>query len=335
MRALLIFLAMLLSGCLGTKTMLSWKEHKAAAALQDAFGAQNTWQISPLQGGLSGASIFIADNGSHKYVVRFFDHLPPSQVARLLNGQKNAWTGGYGPKVHWANPKQSVVVMDYLQPQQPNPETIMQDLATLLRKIHTSPMGEGTTRYWDHVFSVVIKKLEEVPQTILDVPTVKSYLEKLVEKAAENLESKTCHRDMNPTNLIFCSGRFFAVDYDSLGIDDPYIDIAQVATFYCHTPAATKKLLSAYLEREPTDVETTKLTLFQKIVLISYGLDFFGNIPDTLWTHKPELMPFRQFIRMVGSLGQSCYTVKTRLYHDQRRHERKLNFTCFCNQSHP
>lgn len=273
------------------------------AALHNAFGQDGDWTVKPLQGGLSGASIFIAeDKAHHKYVVRYFDHLPPQESDRLIQNQLAAQDAGYGPKVHWSDSAHSVIVMDFLEPEQPT--NVYQNLAILLRKIHQSPKIGKTGRLWE-VITPMIEDLKKVDQNLVDMDLVKSSFDSAIEQVTLHLESKTCHRDLNPTNIIFSKGQFYAVDYDSIGIDDPYIDLAQVAIFYCNTQntntqEAEKEFLTLYLEHAPSDAELSKFEAFKKIAYISFGVGLARLGPNDGWGAEPELMPFKDYKSLLG-----------------------------------
>ncbi len=272
-------------------------------ALHHAFGPDGDWTVNPLQGGLSGASIFVAeDKENHKYVVRYFDRLPPQESDRLIKNQLAAQEAGYGPKVHWSDSAHSIIVMDFLEPEQPT--NVYQNLALLLRKIHQSPKIGKTGRLWE-VITPMIEELKKVDQNLVDMNLVKSTYDSAIEEVTPNLESKTCHRDLNPTNIIFSKGQFYAVDYDSIGIDDPYIDLAQVAIFYCNTVGiitqeAEKEFLTLYLEHAPSDFELNKFEAFKKIASISFAVFFLRMGPTDGWGAEPELMPFKNYKNLLG-----------------------------------
>lgn len=269
-------------------------------ALHNAFGPDGDWKVNPLQG---GASIFVAeDKAHHKYVVRYFDHLPHQDSDRLIQNQLAAQDAGYGPKVHWSDSAHSIIVMDFLEPEQPT--NVYQNLAILLRKIHQSPIIGKNGRLWG-VITPMIEGLRKVDQNLLDIDLVKSTYDSAIKEVTPNLDSKTCHRDLNPTNIIFSKGQFYAVDYDSIGIDDPYIDLAQVAIFYCNTQntstqEAEREFLTLYLEHTPTDAELRKFGAFKKIASISFAIFFLRMGPTNGWGAEPELMPFKDYKNLLG-----------------------------------
>jgi thiamine kinase-like enzyme len=271
--------------------------------MHQAFGPAKEWAIGPLKGGLSGASIFVAeDKENHKYVVRYFDHLPHRDSDRLIRNQLGASAAGFGPKVHWFDSAHSVIVMDFLEPEEPT--NVYQNLAILLRKIHNSPKLGETGRLWEAIHPM-IEDLRKVDQNLLDIDLVKSTFDSVIEQVTPNLESKTCHRDLNPTNIIFSKGQFYAVDYDSIGIDDPHIDLAQVAIFYCNTQnintqEAEREFLTLYLGHAPTDAELKKFEAFKKIAYISFGVGFARLGPIDGWGTLPELMPFKNYKSLLG-----------------------------------
>ncbi|MBY0353768.1 phosphotransferase [Candidatus Babeliales bacterium] len=312
MKKILLSIALLVLSACGQKSHVQQTDNKVLAALENAFGSSQNWQVNILKGGLSGAPIFLASKGTDQYVVRFFDHLSSDQIPKLIRAQKAAATSGYGPKIYWDNVEQGAVVMDYLEPEQPDKKNILNDLVILLNKIHQSPRIESSGSLWDLTYAA-INKLKGVKQTLLELSAVQTYLEKLVQKVSQNLASKPCHRDMNPGNLIFSKGQFFAVDYDSFGMDDPYIDIAQVAIFYCYSAEAEKQLLTLYLHRQPTDAEMAKLQLFKRIALIFYGMEFLCKVPAQLWQSTPDLIPYLKFLQLLGSKAVALEDPKEKL----------------------
>ncbi len=300
MKKYLIALIVIMMAFLYGRTMT--QSYKLLTIMNKAFEPSIGWNFSPLQGGLSGASLFVAESHEQKCVIRFFEHLTKTGAQELIAAQKTASDCGYGPQVFWSDAEQQVLVMDFIQAEPANPQNTIKDLAALLKKIHSSPLIIDSDRIWKRTY-FVLDKLKKVQQSLISINEIEKCLNNLIEKVSVDFKPTTCHRDLNPGNLIFSKGQYFAVDYDSAGIDDPYIDIAQIALWYCHTPAKETELLAAYLDRTPSDTEMAKLQLFQKIAFLFYGSEFlrkFSKSPDANWSEQPEPISFRDYLQLLG-----------------------------------
>lgn len=286
--------------------------NKAQSVLQGTFGRAKEWQIIPLKGGLSGASLFLADNGEKKYVVRFFDHFSKDQTERLIFNQKAAAIGGYGPEVYFDDAEEGVVVISYLDPHPLNTPTLYQDLALLLKHIHKGPELHHTGRIWERTHAL-LQRLKTIQQSLLNIGEIQTYLGKLVEKVTPSLESVPCHRDLNPTNLIYTNQKFLAVDYDSAGQDDPYLDLAQVSIFYCREEEQETILLILYLGHSPSHFEMDKFRLMKKIAFLFYGVEFLRQVPSEVWETKPDLDSFRIYMKKLGDGTVSLEEPKEKL----------------------
>lgn len=300
-----------LLGCINMVQALH-PQSQVLSVLHAAFGPHENWKTNPLKGGLSGASLFLADNGKKKYVVRFFSHLSKDQTVRLISANKAASSGGYGPHVYFDDAVDGVIVTDYLTPQPLNSGTLHQDLALLLKKIHRGPQLQNAGHLWERTMSI-LHELKKVNQSLVDIPAIENDLNQLVKKASQNLESAPCHRDLNPTNLIYTHHKLFAVDYDSAGQDDPYIDVAEVAIFYCSDEKQEIKFITSYLDHPPSQAEIDKFLLMKKIAFFFYGVEFLREVPQEIWEANPSLEPFQSYLNKLGQGTVSLEDPKEKL----------------------
>lgn len=274
------------------------EKHKASYPLEKAFGSGYTWKISDLKGGFSGASIYVAESDDKKVIVRFFDHLP-SETKTLVRNNVVASEGGYGPKVYYHDEDEGVIVADFIVNTKVDPSTLHPDLAILLQKIHSGPDFESRATMWDYNAHELVE-LAQKKQSLIHVAEIKSKYDAVVQKILPHRMMKPCHRDLNPGNLIYHKGQFFAIDYDAAGMDDPFIDLAQLVLFYFPTVESERKFLSLYLGHEADEKDLEKLEDYKNIVRFFYGIGFSNAVPTEKWKTRPELMSFSDFFKGIG-----------------------------------
>ncbi len=280
------------------------------SSLQEAFGTKTTWNISPLKGGLSESPIFLAENESKKVVIKFID---PQDKDLAISIHKKAALAGYGPNVYYDNPKHGVLIMDFLQSEPINPLTFYQDLATLCKKIHHGPSFKNNGHVWKKVRER-LTELSSLNQSIINVAAIKNNLENTINLVQNNLTKAPCHRDLTPNNMIYTNKQFFAIDFDDAGEDDPYIDLAAIAIFYCmNQDSAINFFLKHYFGRTPTTSEKNKFILMKKISLLSYAITFLRFVPADLWNQKPELENYQSYMQKVRQHEISLETPKEQL----------------------
>ncbi|MGL4850345.1 MAG: phosphotransferase [Clostridium sp.] len=75
---------------------------------------------------------------------------------------------------------------------------------------------------------------------------------------------KLCHNDLNTSNILFKKDKLFFIDFEFIGLNDPFFDLATLSWFL--TEEERIFLLSEYLGREPKEFEKNKLVDFLYIV---------------------------------------------------------------------
>ncbi|MGL5417662.1 MAG: phosphotransferase [Clostridium sp.] len=94
-----------------------------------------------------------------------------------------------------------------------------------------------------------------------------SYLDRksfIFEKYKTSSTLKLCHNDLNTSNILFTNNSIFLIDFEFIGLNDPFFDLATISWFL--NSNERNILLSEYLGRKPTDYEKTKLLDYLYIV---------------------------------------------------------------------
>ena len=68
--------------------------------------------------------------------------------------------------------------------------------------------------------------------------------------------------------------KIVSVDWNTAGLNDPYYDLGTIAMWYINVPDVEKKLLQAYLGRDPKKNELEHLDVMKKVAMAITG----GNL---------------------------------------------------------
>ena len=227
-----------------------------------------------LQGGLSGSKVIKVNAKEDVYVVRFWNKQWIEYFCQDLACQIIASNAGYGPKVYLSSEEEGVSVMKYhsFEPLTNN-QMRLEALSTLIKKIHSGPeVPRGVDR--NSYSNSIINEVKETK--IVNFALIKEVKDRIFSILKKEARLVTCHRDLHHGNLIYSKGRFLAIDYTWAGMDDPYVDLANISIFHCTNLKEEELLLQLYLERQPILSEIAKLNLMKQLVKIFYGLEFFS-----------------------------------------------------------
>lgn len=266
----------------------------AREGLFRAFGIYN-WKICSLGGGLSGAKVFLAEHSINKYVVKLLKCENNQDKLNIINNNKQASAAKYEPAMHFYDNSLGVMIFDYLKPEPFNLHQKIPELVVLLKKIHSCGIVNVSERIWECMFPL-IRAFRLIKQDIINIDKLEFDFKRAA-KSAESfgLSLTVCHRDLNPSNIIFSGGQLFAVDHDSRGVDDPNLDLATLLIF-CPSLSETE-LLERYLGRAPANFDVLKLCVYKKIVLMRYGMCFLDTVCYENWSNDSKILNIKDFFR--------------------------------------
>ncbi|MGL4874429.1 MAG: phosphotransferase [Clostridium sp.] len=106
-------------------------------------------------------------------------------------------------------------------------------------------------------------------------------------KYKKNMTLKLCHNDLNTSNILFKDNRLFFIDFEFIGLNDPFFDLATLSWFL--TDSERLLLLEKYLGKNPTEFEKNKLTDFLYIVKLwnaSWSLKKALDNKDSIYDYE-------------------------------------------------
>jgi thiamine kinase-like enzyme len=93
----------------------------------------------------------------------------------------------------------------------------------------------------------------------------------------ENLsETRFCHRDTNPQNMIAQGRTLYLVDFDYAGKDSPYVDLAILSEYAQLSGDEQWHLLESYA-KSPTEVDSARVRLMRYVHNVRDGLYAAGS----------------------------------------------------------
>jgi len=273
------------------------KERRAAvrAALSAAFETTSITNLTPIVGGVSGASITRFEMGGRSYVLR----LEPERIA-LEHRQRgflcmtSAAGIGAAPAVHYANPVAGVAIMDFIAStpltQYPGgAPALAHALGLLMAHVRETAPFPFLGNYPD-VIATLLSGLGRLgllaPASLDPLRQALDRIQAVLRWDREALVSS--HNDPNPRNILFDGVRLWLIDWELASLNDPLVDLAILTNELADTPELEATLLQGYFGAEPSKAVLDRMAAIRLLVRLFYGcivLDAFGAAP------RPHLDP--------------------------------------------
>lgn len=218
-----------------------------------------TTSITPLAGGLSGAGVYRVEAPAGTYVLKVAgDAAPVAAWRQTLAIQRCAGDAGVAPRVvHHDEARRAVVselvVNRGLAPRLFNPQTrdaTIRLLGQTIRRVHALPVPDGAAPRdpREVIASLRAQRAGFTIPAFVDA-AIDDVLAAPPPPRAGPLV--TSHNDLNPSNLAFDGERVRLLDWDAAGPNDPFYDLAAVATFFRLDDATAAALIAAYDDAPP------------------------------------------------------------------------------------
>lgn len=270
-----LFLLFVLSSCSNSRIDKKFVEK----VLRKEISIKGNLSTKELAGGYSENLVYFSTDGKDKYIVKFFKNI--SHGIREIYNSQVASKDEAGPKVYFADPSKGILVMEYLSTRKISEKDLL-PLAVLLQKIHK---GNRFDNYKYDPFKRIedhIQLNQSKSRHILPLIEMEEIVKNIHQILIPYLIEVPCHNDLHLDNLMFLEKEVKAIDYMDAGQNDPYYDVATVAStaFVYANPLHEKVLFEAYLGYQPSAKEKAKLYLMKQIVLIKWALDALDRVSE-------------------------------------------------------
>jgi aminoglycoside phosphotransferase (APT) family kinase protein len=251
-------------------------------AIRSAFGDRAAAaRLEPMAAGKSGAQLFSFAIDGVDYVARktgSSDPSDPTKLERELACIRIAAQLGVAPRLVHGDPARGITIMEKVAgtpigrgtPRDGDP---LGRTARILRTLHLGPRFPASPGF-AVMFSGVeaalrAKGAPPLPAELVDtVMTVAGAVE-------QGAEPVSCHRDLNPTNILATPERIYLVDWEVAGLSDPFLDLGQLGIWVCRDAAERAHLLASYLEHTPTSGEIARALRCRVLALGFYAAAFY------------------------------------------------------------
>jgi thiamine kinase-like enzyme len=280
-----------------------------ARALRDAFGEEPVLDLAVLDGGRSGATLLSLSVAGAGYVLRRGDPARPAHAfrsARELACMKIASERGVAPRLAHVDAEASIAIMEKIQaPPFGRSGSArgrrIERVARTLRKLHEGPAFPkgidvvGMVRHVDEFLRA--RAREGLPERLVRT------MGELASLTARFAEAAPCHNDLNPGNILEAEDAVYFIDWETAGVSDPFIDLAELGVFAFPTVEARGELLEAYLARGASEEERARSTIARVMALGFYATAFIHGMAlgggPTRVDASPR--PMAQIVLLLGS----------------------------------
>jgi thiamine kinase-like enzyme len=275
--------------------------HAAVAdALNAAFKSVPV-TVSPLQGGLSTATVYRVEADGKAYVLKL------DAPGTNYECQLAAASAGVAPAVRYASEAHGICISEFITGQPlrgafADPAEMIKALAQTIRRMHNMPpfAKQGSMQTFVDQLIAAFRQAPTLPGAQYE--TAFSLYTKIPWK---NQELVASHNDLNPSNVLFDGTQVHIIDWDAAFTNDRYADLAIAANSFARTPELEAVLLNTYFDA-PGEYEKARLFLMRQTCYIVYALLMFQlsarSIPALL-AEYPQLQETR--MRNIGEMAQA------------------------------
>jgi aminoglycoside phosphotransferase (APT) family kinase protein len=249
----------------------------ARAALVATFGSASVSAITPISGGISGASVFRVDVNDRRYLLRLEGQPSPLRNPHQYLSMRIASEAGIAPKIHYIDEAARVVVIDFIG-QRPlatypgGPRALASALGALLGQVQATPVFPSFVNYPD----IVARLFAHVCRTgLFAAGLLDAHVERLVQISeaynAGTTKLVSSHNDPVPNNILFDGERLWLIDWESAYRNDPLVDVAIVLDNLARSPELEEVLLQTWLGRKPDEALHVRIDLVRALTRLYYA----------------------------------------------------------------
>jgi len=249
------------------------------AALENTFGATDITGITLLTGGLSAASVYQLEVGGQLYVLKLETpsaHTSSAAAAHL----KLAADAGVAPPLLYQDTENGVSISRFIvnQPIRTvlTPDQLIQQLADRIKTIHAIPCHSPGND--------LLKTIEQLIHQFQQAHMLSGAVFDECFRQFATIKASYpwydggkvfSHNDLNPGNTLCDGKKIWMIDWDVSSLNDRYVDLANVANFFVHTPAQEADFLNSYFGASASDYQKARFYVMRQVCRIIYAMLMF------------------------------------------------------------
>lgn len=252
--------------------------------LLKTFHTADITNVSLLSGGLSGSAVYKIELEGKAYTLKL--NTVGIETVKTPKALEQAATAGIAPKLYYDNQIEGIIISDFVD-NQPirnvfEPDKLITELANTIKSIHAiETNGEGA-----HLFETLdgliagFKQAGKFSGSVFD-ECFQQYeiLKAKFQLAAADLVFS--HNDLNPNNILCDGNKLWIIDWDVAYPNNRYIDLANVANFFVHTPDQEKAFLKVYFGNDANDQQMARFFAMRQICRIVYAMLMFQIVAQS------------------------------------------------------
>lgn len=290
------------------------RREAARAAMAVVAGARSSLELTPVSGGASGASIFRAEAGGRRYLLRVegaeIPGLPRNPHRHVC--ARLAADAGVAPAIRYLDEAAGVMVTDFIEAKPlsafPGGELqLAQALGELVARVQAGP-----------AFPVLIDYLELMERRLNELDgsgrfpagALDGHRQRLAAIRAAWADDPPAlvpsHNDPNGGNILFDGERLWLIDWESAYRNDRFVDVAIVLDSLATNPEFEAVTLQAWLGRASQETDRRRLACARSLTRL-YMACFLLNLgPATeLDARAPDAAEVRDAI-LAGRLARGA-----------------------------
>jgi aminoglycoside phosphotransferase (APT) family kinase protein len=254
--------------------------------------------LQPIEGGLSGASVYLVTTSGGEYVLRIqSEALDPGDFARQLRILRRAAGAGVAPSVVHVDDAARAVVSVRV-PGVPaavaaaNPgqrELVFASIVDRLRVLHAldpSDVAERNPVTYARAAWETARGRDGFPAWAASLTPAFDAVETTL---ALDPRRTLNHNDVNPVNVLWDGERAWLVDWDVAGLGHPYFDLATLAMFYRLDDATALEMAGVHDGAPLDDCARETFRELRRLTALLCGLTFLGMVDDLSVRSAPLL----------------------------------------------
>jgi len=274
--------------------------------------------VLPLTGGLSTSSVYKIIANGHPYVLKL--DAPVSNTS--ISGSGNlrlAADAGIAPPLYHQDKVTGVSISGYIDNKPIRsvfaPDKLAVELARKIGLAHS----QTCQRDADDLLSIIDGLIAIFRQAgILNGPVFDecfAYFAAVRNKYPwDDKEKVFSHNDLNPNNILCDGEKMWIIDWDVASVNDRYIDLANAANYFVHTPQHEQLFLATYFDRPPDAHQLSRFFIMRQVCRIIYAMLMFqlaGRHKPAGYLHDQEMegITVSAFgaLRSIGQISLASY----------------------------